>query len=88
MLDRVAEIVARQAEPYRRPGEATDPTLPLESRIIRATNAFDDMVGGSLDSGPRFSALERLRLAMAYDYDPRVVETLSRIVERSTPLGV
>jgi hypothetical protein len=88
VLDRVAEIVARQAEPYRRPGEATDPTLPLESRIIRAANAFDDMVGGSLDSGPRFSALERLRLAMAYDYDPRVVETLSRIVERSTPLGV
>lgn len=88
VLDRVAEIVERQAEPYRRPGEATDPTLPLESRIIRAANAFDDMVRGSLDSGPRFSALERLRLAMAYDYDPRVVETMSRIVERSTPLGV
>ena len=85
VLDRVAEIVARQAEPYRRPGEATDQTLPLESRIIRAANAFDDMVGGSLDSGPRFSALERLRLAMAYDYDPRVVETLSRIVERVHP---
>jgi hypothetical protein len=88
VLDRVADIVAKQAEPYRRPGEAMDLTLPLESRIIRAANAFDDMVGGSLDSGPRFSALERLRLAMAYDYDPRVVQSLSRIVERATPLGV
>jgi hypothetical protein len=88
VLDRVADIVARQAEPYRRPGEATDPTLPLESRIIRTVNAFDDMVGGAQDSGPRLAALERLRLAMAYDYDPRVVETLSRVVERTTPVGV
>ena len=65
-----------------------DPTLPLESRIIRTANAFDDMVGGSADSGPRLAALERLRLAMAYDYDPRVVETLSRVVERTTAVGV
>lgn len=87
VLDRVAEIVERQTEPYRRPGEATDPTLPLESRIIRAANAFDDMVGGSLESGPRLTALEQLRLAMAYDYDPRVVEALSRLIERTTPVG-
>ena len=76
----------RRARPRRRdrrasgravppPGEATDPTLPLASRIIRAANAFDDMVRGCRDSRS-LAALERLRLAMAYDYDPRVVETL------------
>ena len=47
VLDQVADIVERQAEPYRRPHEATDPTLPMASRIIKAANAFDDMVGES-----------------------------------------
>jgi hypothetical protein len=28
-------------------------------------------------------ALERLRLGMAYEYDPRVVETLTRVVTRT-----
>jgi hypothetical protein len=51
-------------------------------------NAYDDMVGGSLEAGRRFDALERLRLGMAYDYDPRVVETLSRIVERNTSFSL
>ena len=32
--------------------------------------------------------LERLRLGMAYDYDPKVVETLSRIVERNTSFAI
>jgi hypothetical protein len=28
-------------------------------------------------------ALERLRLGMAYEYDPRVVAALSRVIERA-----
>ena len=52
-------------------------------RIIKAANAYDDLVGDSAEYGPRLDALERLRLGMAYDFDPRVVETLARIVRKT-----
>lgn len=87
VLDRVALIVECQAEPYRRPGEPLDAGIPLASRIIRVVNAYDDHVGGSLDSERRLFALERLRGGMAFDYDPRVVETLGRVVERTMLLN-
>jgi response regulator RpfG family c-di-GMP phosphodiesterase len=88
VLDEVAAIVGHVSDPYRRPHESVDTTVPLAARIIRVVNAFDDLVAGSHESGRRFEALERLRLGMAYDYDPKVVETLSRIVERSTHFGL
>lgn len=79
----VAEIVERQAEPYRRPHEAIDPTLPLGARILKAANAFDDLAGAAPPRDVALSALERLRHGMAYDYDPRVVEVLSGVVARA-----
>ncbi|HTY70899.1 MAG TPA: HD domain-containing phosphohydrolase [Actinomycetes bacterium] len=83
VLDRVALVVARQADPYRRPHETTDETLPLASRIIKVVNAFEDLVPEGAEYSRGLDAIERLRLGMAYDYDPRVVETLARIVRRS-----
>ncbi len=88
VLERVADIVERQADPYRRPHETVDGTLPLASRIIKAANAYDDLVGDSRESVRRLEALERLRLSMAYDYDPRVVSSLARVVERQQRLGL
>ena len=88
VLERVADIVERQADPYRRPHETVDGTLPLASRIIKAANAYDDLVGDSRESMRRLEALERLRLSMAYDYDPRVVSSLARVVERQQRLGL
>lgn len=85
VLDRVAEIVERQTEPYRRPHEAVDPTLPLASQVIKVANAYDDLVGSSAERQRRLDALERLRLGMAYDYDPKVVASLSTLVERGQP---
>ena len=84
----VARIVRHIPDPYRRPQEVADKSIPLASRIIRAVNAFDDLVGGSLEGSRRFEALERLRLGMVYDFDPKVVETLSRIVERNTSFAM
>lgn len=81
VLDEVADIVERQADPYRRPHVAVDTTLPLASRIIKAANAYDDQVGDSLESSRRLEAIEWLRLGMSYDYDPAVVSVLSRVVE-------
>ncbi len=88
VLDEVARIVRHIPDPYRRPQEAADLSVPLGSRIIRAVNAFDDLVGGSLEGSRRYEALERLRLGMVYDFDPKVVETLSRIVERNTSFAM
>ena len=65
-------------------GRGADPGPPLGSRIIRAGNAFDDLVGSSTDSDRGAAALERLRLDTATEYDPRVVEALSKVVSRRT----
>lgn len=102
VLDQVAHIVARQADPYRRHRSAPDHTLPVESRIIKAVSAYDDLVNPGRrpeEVSPEAvspetvspetvspemvaDALERLRLGMAYEYDPRVVEALSRVLAR------
>ena len=84
VLDRVAEIVARQADPYRRHREAADDTLPIESRIIKAVSAYDDLVGNSDNPDVGADALERLRLGMAYEYDPQVVQALGHVVTHKT----
>src|SRR6516164_5088505 len=98
VLDSVAEIVRRQNEPYRgfevahegylgRPGRLDrvdgEPSRPpLSSRIIKAANAFDDLVGSSLDPGRAAAAVQQLRLGTASEYDPEAVEALSRVVSR------
>lgn len=87
VLDGVATIVERQARPYRRLRHGEDADVPLASRIIRAANAYDDLVGDSLESSRRLQALERLRLG-ALDYDPRVVESLSNVSARAARVGV
>ena len=58
--------------------------MPLGSRIIKAVSAYDDLVteaGGEMHG--RGDALERLRLGMAYEYDPRVVAALADVVART-----
>jgi HD domain len=98
VLGSVAEIVRRQNEPYRgvevahegyrRPGgprvhadgDASRP--PMSSRIIKAANAFDDLVGSSLDPGRAAAAVQQLRLDTASEFDPEAVEALSRVVSR------
>jgi hypothetical protein len=78
VLDKVAELVRHQNLPAR----GRDPEPPVGSRIIRAANAFDDLVGGSADRDRRGAALERLRLDTAYEYDAGVVEALSVVAGR------
>jgi hypothetical protein len=84
-LERVATIVGTQAHPYRRMRETFDTEVPLEARIVRAASAYDDLVTASDSSGKMASwnALERLRMGMAYEYDPKVVEALTRVLEKT-----
>jgi hypothetical protein len=85
VLDTVADIVRRQSDPARPAGGEDTP--PLSSRIIRAANAFDDLVGSCAEPGRSAAAVERLRLDTAAEYDPRVVEALSRVVTRLPVAG-
>jgi len=78
VLDGVAEIVRCQGWPWRG-GEGAP---PRGSRIIRAANAFDDLVGTSADTCRTMAALERLRLDTAAEYDPHVVEALAKVARR------
>lgn len=54
----------------------------LAGRIIKVANAYDDLVGDSADRDRGAAVLERLRLDSAAEYDPTVVEALSRVVDR------
>ncbi|HEY2551430.1 MAG TPA: HD domain-containing phosphohydrolase [Streptosporangiaceae bacterium] len=77
VLDKVADLVRWQSLPSR--GTAGQQPPPLGSKIIRAVNAFDDMVAGSPDRDRAAAALERLRLGTVHEYDPGVVEALSQV---------
>ncbi|MFC4588133.1 HD-GYP domain-containing protein [Sphaerisporangium corydalis] len=80
VLDRVAEIVRRQGDGF------TGPDMPpLASRIIKAANAYDDLVGSSTDRDRQAAALERLRLDGGDEYDPAVVESMSKVIDRTPP---
>jgi response regulator RpfG family c-di-GMP phosphodiesterase len=81
VLDRVAEIVRHQSDPYRKEA-GRSPAQPLASRIIKVANAYDDLVGDSSDRDRSAAVLERLRVDTASEYDPAVVEALSRVIQR------
>lgn len=88
-LDRVAHIVEQQASPYRKMRENAAADVPLAARIVKACSAYDDLVSASREArGTRASwdALERLRMAMAFEYDPRVVEALTQVLQKSGEL--
>jgi HD domain len=78
VLDRVAELVRCQSLPSR----GHDPEPPVGSRIIRAVNAFDDLVGGSLERDRSTAALERLRMDTAAEYDPGVIDALTEVASK------
>ena len=83
VLDQVADILELQWQPFR--PERADEPLRLAGAIIRVANAYDDLVCGALDPERRLGALHRIRLGTASEYDPRVVESLARIVESAEP---
>jgi HD-GYP domain-containing protein (c-di-GMP phosphodiesterase class II) len=52
----------------------------MASRIIKVANAYDDLVGAGGAHDDR--AMERIHLGLGYEYDPRVVDSLTRVLER------
>lgn len=79
--DDVAHAVDAQAVPFRVVREDIA-GLPLAARILKVANAYDDLVGGSITPRRRSAAIERLQLGLGYEYDPRVVDALLRVLDR------
>jgi hypothetical protein len=80
VLDDVADLVRCQSWPAR----GHDPEPPLGSMIIKAANAFDDMVGSSTDRDRSATALDHLRLD-PIGYDADVVSALAEVAGRRVP---
>lgn len=78
----VADYVEAQTTPYRLVRENAR-EVPLASRILKCANAFDDLTRGSSDRAAVSAAMERIHLGLGYEYDPDVVEALTRVVEDS-----
>ncbi|MCK0111128.1 metal-dependent phosphohydrolase [Ornithinimicrobium sp. F0845] len=79
-LSRLSMVVSGQATPYRHGREAQD--LALACRILKVSNAFDDLTGGHVKRPAAAQALERIRLNLGYEYDPLVVRSLCRVLVR------
>jgi len=81
VLDNVAVILEAQTTSYRHVRELGE-DLPLASRIIKVCNAYDDVAGSRPTPAGRSAAMERINLGLGYEYDPRVVDALVRVLER------
>ncbi len=78
VLHTVAELVRFQSLP----ANGGSMTPPLGSRVIRAANAFDDLVGGSADRDRTAAAIARLKLDAGSEYDVEVVAALATVTDR------
>ncbi|WP_311765244.1 HD domain-containing protein [Streptomyces zingiberis] len=66
----IAAVVERQADRRR--------DQPLPARIIRAVDAYDELVDGGAPAGPE--TLDRLRRSAGDALEPRVVDALARVL--------
>lgn len=78
-LTKEADLIARQCEVFRHPGQPYETDLPLGSRIIKVCSAFDQ---GVHEMGlSNLEAMERLHRGSVYDFDPEIVDRLRSILE-------
>jgi hypothetical protein len=77
----LAEVLSSVHTPYRQRHER-GLDLPLEARIVKVVNAFDDLTEGAQGRRVTELALERLHLGLGYEYDPEVVEALEVVISR------
>jgi hypothetical protein len=78
----VARMVRDQHEPYRRRGEDVNRQLPPGGKIIKVASAYDDLTEPPGPGRMPWDALERLHLGMAYEFDPSVIQALTRVLEK------
>lgn len=79
-LSRLSLIIAGQAAPFRYGRDSRD--VSLLCRILKVSNAYDDLTAGSTRRPATARALQRIRLNLGYEYDPLVVRSLCRVLVR------
>ncbi len=79
-LAEVADVVARQYQPFRSPGDGGDPNLPVAAKIVKIASAYDES-RSELEFSP-LEAMDRLHRGAAYDYDPEIVAFLRTVLDR------
>lgn len=80
VLDQVAEIVRHSNDPYRL-GRANNSDIPLESGIVNVSLSYEQLVGEGDGHSPS-AALESIGLGIGAEFDPKVVDSLRRVVMR------
>lgn len=78
----VANIIGQQHEPYRRRGENQNRELDMGAKIVKVASAYDDLVNPGGPTRSPWDALERMHLGMAYEYDPGVIQAMTRVLEK------
>jgi HD-GYP domain-containing protein (c-di-GMP phosphodiesterase class II) len=77
-LQHVSELVRLQHRPYRSPGIESDPDIPMMSKIIKVSSAYDQ---AQIEQGlSPVESLERIHQGSAYEFDPRVAASLRRVL--------
>ena len=76
-MERAALIVERQSDAYRPQRGQLDSDLPLESRIIKVVNAYDDFVGACSRATASCRPSSASSSLSTGDYDPAVVDVLA-----------
>ena len=80
VFEGAVRILEHQTAPYRRVRELGE-EIPITSRILKVVNAFEDLNRGARGQRARDAALERIYLGLGYEYDPRVVDALLRVLQ-------
>ncbi|MGI9667792.1 MAG: HD-GYP domain-containing protein [Acidimicrobiia bacterium] len=77
-LEQVSTLVEQQHRPYRSPGIEIDPDVPMASKIIKVTSAYDQ---AQVEMGlSPVESLERIHQGSAYEFDPQVAASLRRVL--------
>ncbi|MFP5224489.1 MAG: HD-GYP domain-containing protein [Actinomycetota bacterium] len=80
-LPRVATIIERQHEEHLQARGRSDRTHPIGSRIIRVASAFDELTAPGTGAIGEAEAVRRLSLRAGFEFDPRVIEGLQKVLE-------
>ncbi|WP_338750942.1 HD-GYP domain-containing protein [Janibacter alittae] len=78
MFEELLPLLDQVRTPFRRSREFGE-HIPIESRVVRVANAWDDITEGARSPRARQVALERLHLGLGYEYDPDVVAALEQV---------
>ena len=83
VLDNVAVILESQTKPYRQVREFGE-ELPVPAGSSRSPTPTRTSSATARGLAAELAAMERINLGLGYEYDPRVVDSLARVLRRTS----